>query len=144
MLRRFGYALLVVLGVSLAHGVGWSMVGLTFGMVAVAVGGGWLIGYALKRADAGSDQSRPRRLPALAALLGLLAYILGSFVAFAIVQLSEGQGGLLDRLSPANFGAFMQSLFEPPLLQLAVLAAYVIVAWFSARPGSPRASDEAG
>lgn len=156
MLRGFDLGILAVLGVALAHGVAWSIVGLTFGMVAVGVAGGWVIGHALKMrsdtppelpppppADAPAEPAHPRRSPALAALLALMAYVVGSFVAFAIVQLAEGQGALLERLTPANFGAFMESLLDPPLLQLAVLASYVVVAWLTARPSRARTPGEA-
>lgn len=164
MLRGFDVGLLTALAVALVHGIAWSIAGLTFGLLAVAVGGGWLIGYAIKQGVAGqraralaaaaSDADRaatavdpyasapyqppPRGMSTMAALLALMTYIVGSFVAFAIVQLQVGEGALLDRLTPANFGAFMNALIDPPLLQSAVLAAYVVIAWLSARPSLPR------
>jgi hypothetical protein len=73
----------------------------------------------------------------LAVALAAGTWVLGSVVAFVIVQLRTGQGDLLDRLSAANFSAFMGGLLEPPLLQLAVFGAYVIVAWITTRPRRP-------
>lgn len=149
MLRAYGYGLAAVGGVAIAHGICWSVIELTYGMLAVAVAGGWLIGHAVKQGlAAGSSgpagepapaaEPASSALPAIAALLGVLAWLLGSYVAFAIVQLRVGQGDLFDRLMPGNFGPFLGSLLDPPALQLLVLAAYVVVAGLTARPGRPR------
>jgi hypothetical protein len=132
MRRALAYGLLAMLGAALVHGVAWWM-GLTFGLLAVAIGGGWLIGYAVRTGAPGSS-TPPATASTAAALLGAVAFVLGSFVAFVIVQLTTGAGALADRLSVDKLGAFAGALFDPPLLQGAVLVAYVVMGWLKARP----------
>lgn len=142
MLRGLGSGLMAMIGVGVVHGVAWWL-GITFGLIVVGIAGGWLIGRAL-RARAAGPEAEPRRLQLVGALLGAGAYVVGSLVAFVIVQLSQGQGDLIGRLAPANLAAFMGSLFDLPLVQAATLAAYVVVAWATARsdrsrrPAQPR------
>lgn len=159
MLRGFDNGLLAALGVALVHGIAWSVVELTFGLLVVGLAGGWLIGYAVRQGVATYQERRleqaqagegapdptasrwlppPRGMSTMAAALGAMAWFVGSYVAFAIVQIAVGQGDLLGRLMPANFAPFMTSLLDPPTLQAAVLAAYVVVAAWSARPRVPK------
>jgi hypothetical protein len=132
VLRALASGLLAVAGVGLVYGVGWA-IGLTWGLIAVAVGGGWFIGYALRR---GATGSAARALAPLGALLGGLAWLVGGVSAFAFVQLTTGSGPLLDRLAPGklldHFAAALA--LDPQVLQPIVLATFVIVGWFSARP----------
>jgi hypothetical protein len=155
VLRGFDYGLLAMLGVAVVYGVAWSIVALSLGLLAVAIGGGWVIGAAIRRgvasraagaqsvadeADVSPIPPSTRGMSTLGALLGAGAWMLGSFVAFAIVQLTQGSGGLLERLTPDRFAEHMTATLqlEPTLLQPAVLAAFVAVAWLTARPELPR------
>ena len=78
----------------------------------------------------------------LGALLGAMAWLLGSFVAFAIVVLIDpaGSGPLFDRLALAKFADYMTATVqvEPTWLQPAILAAFIVAGWMSARPKLPR------
>ncbi|HEY7598593.1 MAG TPA: hypothetical protein VH741_01610, partial [Candidatus Limnocylindrales bacterium] len=147
------------------YGLGWSILALSWGLIAVGLGGGWLIGVAVRegvgrsaRAKVGwaagggsatgagsatsDEDARPtyvsvRGMSTLGALLGAGAWIVGSYVAFAVVQLAEGGAGLLD---PARFGEFMTAALqlEPTWLQPAVLAGFVVAGWIGARSRPPR------
>ncbi|HEY7598760.1 MAG TPA: hypothetical protein VH741_02445, partial [Candidatus Limnocylindrales bacterium] len=48
MLRGFDYGLLAMLGVAGIYGLGWSILALSWGLIAVGLGGGWLIGVAVR------------------------------------------------------------------------------------------------
>jgi hypothetical protein len=165
VLRGFDYGLLAMLATAVVYGVAWSVVALTWGLIAIGFAGGWFIGTAVRegvaakaRADArGADtdtaesasdatasadeapvQTGRAGMSSLGALLGAMAWIVGSFVAFAIGQLTGGSaGGVLD---PERFAAFMASALqlEPTWLQPAVLAAFVVAGWYTARPRLPR------
>lgn len=152
LLRAFDYGLLTTLGVATVYGIAWAVLALSWGLLAVALGGGWLIGAAIKRGvasksaastaqdlESAAESAMPastRGMSTLGALFGAMAWIVGSFVAFAIVQLVTGSGALLDRLTPDNFAAHMSSTLqlEPTWLQPAVLAALVVTGWLMARP----------
>jgi hypothetical protein len=161
VLRAYDYGLLTMLLVALAYGLLWSVVGLGFGLVAIGAIGGWLIGYNVKRgvlamhererrqttlaSDESLYQPWPRGTSTLAALLGLMAWIVGAFVAFVVVQLVEGTGPLLERLTPGNFGAYLTAVLEAgdmQLIQSAALAAFIFVGWVSARAPKAVAADD--
>ena len=152
MLRAFAYGLLTSLGVAAVYGVAWAVLALSWGLLAVALGGGWLIAAAIRRGvasqsavwtvqdiESAAESASPtstRGMSTVGALFGAMAWIVGSFVAFAIVQLATGSGALLDRLTPDKFAAHMSSTLqlEPTWLQPAVLAVFVITSWLVARP----------
>lgn len=154
MLRRFDYGLVTTLGVALLYGLLYGLVQLSWGLVAVGLFGGWLIGVAIRRGVATallrqySDESAPeggsvrrpwpRGTTTMGVLFGLLAWFVGNYVAFALIQLIEGAGPPLERLTPGNFAAFMSAISDPPLLQAAILAAFVVVAGYSARAPVPK------
>jgi len=156
VLRGFDYGLAAMLGIAIVYGVAWSVVALTWGLIAIGVGGGWLVGVAVREgatrgrraeaarngADTIDEEDRPvaaptRGLSTLGALLGAGAWVAGSYVAFAIIQLIEGSGSLFD---PGKLAEFMTASLqvEPTWLQPAVLAGFVVGGWIGARPRHPR------
>ena len=149
MLRAFDLGLVTALVMAVAYGVLWSVVELSWGLIAVGLIGGWAIGGAVKRgvisallqrypqeaAPEGGSVHRPwpRGTSTLAGLLGLLAWIVGTYVSFAIVALREGSGELLERLSPGNFAGYLNAIADQQLLQAAILAAFIVLAAYTAR-----------
>jgi hypothetical protein len=140
MARALGLGLATALAVALGYGVLWLIA--SWGLVVVGLFGGWLIGSSVARglrAHASRDRgSWPRGASTAAALLAGLAWFVGSYVAFVIVQLLEGSGSLLERIGPAHFATNLAAIADPPWMQLAIFAAFMAAAAFSAR--APRAN----
>jgi uncharacterized protein YjeT (DUF2065 family) len=160
VLRGSGYGLAATLIVAVLYGVLYGVVQLSLGLIAVAVFGGWLIGTAVRRGVLARRAPQPSAGPAAgppaesrsgerpwpngtsitAALLGLAAWIAGLYIAFAFTQLMEGTGPFAERLSPANFAGFIDALLAAPdqqLIQVAVVAALLVVGAYSARAPAP-------
>jgi signal transduction histidine kinase len=137
MARALGLALGATLAVAAGYGALWLIA--SWGLVVVGAFGGWLIGVAVARGLAGQHSSStwPRGASTVAAALGMFAWLLGTYVAFTIVQLFEGSGALLDRLGPSHFMANLAAIADPPWMQLAILAAFGLGAAYGAR--APRA-----
>lgn len=139
MLRAIGFGLLATLGMAVVYGVAWGVIALSWGLLAVGVGGGWLVGAAVREGVRRSAAEQPSDgrpsvglAPLLAAILGAGAWLIGSYIAYALVQVAEGGVGLLD---PGRFVSHVAAALqlEPTWLQPAVLLAFVVVAGFTAR-----------
>jgi hypothetical protein len=135
MARALGLGLATALAVALGYGVLWLIA--SWGLVVVGLFGGWLVGSSVARGLRAAG-SWPRGASTAAALLAGLAWFVGSYVAFVIVQLLEGSGSLLERIGPAHFATNLAAIADPPWMQLAIIAAFMAAAAFSAR--APRAN----
>jgi hypothetical protein len=104
------------------------------GMIVVSVAVGWLIGTGVAW-GAWGERSHPaeRRLRALAVVLGIVAWLAGSFLVYVFEQavLPEANRSLLERMAALPFWSFSWQLFLPygPLELLAI----AIFAWRAAR-----------
>jgi hypothetical protein len=132
LLRAFDWGALAMLGSALAYGLLMDPIGLSWGLIAVAIGAGWLIGKAVLRGAWGvrlgepvGTRGRPSRLLQLMALgLSLVAWLL----AFAVGYLASQS---LAGAAPVPFETYVTSIYGPH--QLAALAAFVVMGWWSAR-----------
>jgi hypothetical protein len=133
MSRGFAYGLLAAVGVAVAYGLLWLLA--SWGLVVVAAFGGWLIGVAMARGLAVRHTAAdwPRGASAVAALVAAAAWLGGTYLAFAIVQLMEGSRGIAERLAPAHFLANLAAIADPPWMQLAIIAAFCLAAAYGAR-----------
>jgi hypothetical protein len=133
-LKAFDWGLLAMLGVAAAYGVLVYPVGLEWGLIAVGIGGGWLIGRAINHgAWHGLPHRRNWSLKILAVVLALVAWLLGMFISYALGQLLlEGATQpLLERISPAGFSQYMAQVYA--IHHGIAMAALAIMAWRTAR-----------
>jgi hypothetical protein len=129
----FDWGVLATAGVALAYGILTYPIGLTWGLIAAGVVGGWVIGRAVARGAWGGSDAEPhapdRRVRAWAAALGLLAWVGGLLVAYAASGLlfPEAHIPLTERIS------FLDYLVETYSFQHSASAlALALIAWRSA------------
>lgn len=133
-LHAFDWGALAAVGVAVGYGLLLFPVELTWGLIAVALGGGWLIGRAVSHgAWRAAAHPLTRRLQLLAVLLAVLAWFGGFFVAYLMGQLllPEASEGLSERISAPRFSEYLAGTYN--FLHLLALAALAIMAWRSAR-----------
>jgi hypothetical protein len=133
-LRAFDLGVLAAIGVSLAYGVLLYPVGLTWGLIAVAVMGGWVIGAAVRSgAWRGQLHERARSLQLLAVVLGIFSWLGGMFVSYVLSQalFPDAATPLMERLSAAGFAAYIDGTDR--ILNIVSLSALAFVGWRSAR-----------
>jgi hypothetical protein len=125
MTRPIATAIFAAVVTGLFRAVLSAWVGLYFGLLVVAAFGGWIIGTALQTAG-------PRRR-ALAAVLGVFAWLVGSVLDFVFSQviLPNATTPLAERLAPGAYLAYASATFD--LVQVGAIAILVVVAWRSAR-----------
>ena len=135
--KAYGLGLLAGVGFALLYSVGAEVVGLNWGLIVVALFGGWVIGGAVSYgAWAGQQHRRVRRLQTAALVIGcgswLLALVLGYLISQALIP--QAATPLLDRLSPSGFIDYFGGLFDyVRLIHLLGLALLTFMAWRSAR-----------
>jgi hypothetical protein len=136
-LRSYDLGLLAGLGVAAVYGISAELLGLSWGLLAVAFGGGFVIGAAVSR---GAWQGRPhitvRRLQVMAAAIGIGAWIVGVFIAYVVAQalLPQASTPLLERLSFERFSAYFVGLDESiRFIHSASVSAMAFMAWRGAR-----------
>jgi len=136
-LHAFDWGALACIAVALVYGLSWGAVNLQFGLIAVAVMGGWLIGAAIRRAAWRSVAHHPtRRLQLLGASFGVVAWFGGAFVAYLISRalLPGSDFSFAERLADVTFGDYLNQQYEAGGLVHAIsLAAMAIMGWRSAR-----------
>lgn len=133
-IRAFDRGAITAVGVGVAYGLLHYPVDLTWGLIAVGIGGGWLIGWAVTAAAWGEDAHLPdRRLKLLGAALGLVSWLVAMFVAYVMGQalLQDATLTLLERLSLEGFGEYVGQTYA--LYHALALAALTIMAWRTAR-----------
>ncbi len=133
-LKAFDWGALAGIGVAVAYGLLWGLLELHFGLIAIGVMGGWLIGAAVTHGAWRGELHVPdRRLRVLAAALGASSWLGGAFIAYFISQalFPNPTTGLLERLSFAGFSDYLISLVD--LVHGIALLALVTFAWRSAR-----------
>ena len=110
-----------------------AILSITAGLVAVAVLGGWLIGYGVRTGAWRGRAHRPSKAPlALAAGLGAAAWLAGLVLAWLVSMaiLPASTKGFLDRLGANPFPDWIAPQLS--LLDYLVLAVMVAVAWLAA------------
>jgi hypothetical protein len=137
MLHAFDLALLAGIGFAIVYGVASEPIRLSFGLIAVALIGGVVIGGAVSRgAWAGKKHVTLRRLQVLATLIALGSWVVGLFVAYVMSQLLFPQATtpLLERISFSGFNDYFVGLFDSVrFAHAASVAAAVFMAWRGAR-----------
>lgn len=127
----FDLGVLAAAGVSLVYGVLDYPLGLTWGLIAVGVVGGWVIGGAVAR---GAWQREPhlpdRRVRLWAAVLGALSWLGGLFVAYVASGLffPAATTPLTERIS---FADYILGTFD--IAHGAAALVLIFVSWRSAR-----------
>ena len=135
----FGYGLGVLAGLAMAvlYAVAAEGLGLTFGLLAVGFFGGWAIGGAVAHgAWSGSAHAPVRALQVGAAVIAVLAWLLGLFLAYVVSQalLPEAATPLLERVTLSGFYDYVAGTFDfVRLVHLVSLLAAALMAWRSAR-----------
>jgi hypothetical protein len=122
---------LTAAGVAVAYGMLLQL--LDWGMIAVAVVGGWLVGRGVSRGAWRDQPHWPSRvLSLLAAVLGLFAWIGGFLVAYLVSRaVLDSDVGFVDRLADFPFVAYLAERYD--LAQGAALLAMIVMGWRSAR-----------
>ncbi|HWH23792.1 MAG TPA: hypothetical protein VNW68_02745 [Candidatus Limnocylindria bacterium] len=133
LLAAFDRGALTAVGVSLVYGLLIYPVGLTWGLIAVAVAGGWLIGKGILRGAWAGGVAQPSRiLQALAAALGVLAWLGAFAIAYIVAELLlVSDRSLLDRLSIIGYWDYIAGTYD--LFHAASLGAIAIAGWWSTR-----------
>jgi hypothetical protein len=122
-------AMAIGIAAALGTGVVWAvfsaLFGFHLGLLAVAAFGGWIIGSSVQ--PAGNSRRR------LAAVLAIMAWLVGSVLDFVISQalLPAAATPLAARLSIGGYIDNTVGAFD--IVQVAAIAILVIVAWRSAR-----------
>ncbi len=140
-LHAFDWGAVAGIAVALVYGILWGGIELQFGLIAVAVMGGWLIGAAVRhgawRAAWRSPQHSPsRRLKAFAAVVSVVAWFGGAYVAYVVSRalLPESDLSFAERLSDLPFAEYLTQQYEAGgLVHAIALAAMVIMGWRTAR-----------
>lgn len=132
-LHAFDWGALAMIGVALVDGLMIYPIGLTWGLIAVAVGGGWIIGRAVLRGAWDGHEARPSRvLQGLAAALSLIAWLAGFAVAYVVAEvLLVSDHPIDERLSIAGFWDYVSGITDLP--HAIALVTFVIIGWRSAR-----------
>jgi hypothetical protein len=140
-LRAFDRGALAGLVVAIVYGFLWGAGVLQFGLVAIAVMGGWLIGAAIRHgAWRGSwrlaTHVPSRRLKLLGVVIGSAAWFGGAFVAYVVSRalLPESDLSFVERLADVSFAEYLNQQYEAggPLHGIA-LAVMAIMGWRTAR-----------
>jgi hypothetical protein len=133
-LKAFDWGLLAMLAVAVAYGLLLYPIGLTWGLIAVGVGGGWLIGRAVRHgAWRGLPHPRNWSLRILAVVLALVAWLIGMFVSYVMSQLllAGAAQPLLERISPAGFSEYTAQIYD--IFHGIAMGALAIMAWRTTR-----------
>jgi hypothetical protein len=135
-MHAFDWGTAAALGIALVYGLLWGVVLLQWGLIAVGIMGGWVIGRAVRNgAWRGVEHPRTLRLQALASVLAGLAWFGAAWVAYLSSRLVlESERTLADRLSDLSFGQYMNQQYEAGgLFHAIALAAMIIMGWRTAR-----------
>ena len=133
-LGGFDLGALAAIAVAVVYGLLWTVIQLHLGLIAVAVMGGWLIGGAVARgAWAKERHFADRRLRAMAAVFGGLAWLGGAAVGYLLGQvlLPQATTSVSERLSFAGFADYLVGVYD--LVHGIALATLVYFSWRSAR-----------
>lgn len=135
--RALGLGALAAVGVGVVYGIATEPVGLSFGLIAIGLVGGIVIGSAVARgAWNGEEHEVNRSVSSAAGLLSVGAGMLGLALAFAISQalLPQASTPLLQRLTLDGFLAYASGMFDSVrVAHAAAIAVMAAVAWRWAR-----------
>ena len=137
--RALGWGLLVVVVVAVASALLRGILDLSGGAIAVAVGGGWLIGAAVRRGAWGGRAHRPSSGPTLlGAGLGALCWLAGLVGAWVVAMaiLPASSRTLPERLAATPFLDWLSP--QLGLADVLSLLLFVGFAWFGARSAATR------
>lgn len=133
-LHAFDLGALAGIAVAIVYGLSWTVVQLSWGLIAVAIMGGWLIGGAVARGAWRGERHGPdARLRLLAAVFGACAWLGGAAVGYVLGQLLLPQATtpVLERISFGGFADYLVAVTD--LLQGIAFATLSFFAWRSAR-----------
>ncbi|HUG46858.1 MAG TPA: hypothetical protein VMP67_00415 [Candidatus Limnocylindria bacterium] len=136
-LHAYDWGALAAVLAAVVYGLCWGVLNLQYGLIAVAIMLGWVIGAAIRRgAWARAAHPATRRLQVLGAVLGVVAWLGGAFVAYlsSRLVLPGSSASLAERLADLPFGEFMTQQYEAGGIAHAVaFAALAIMGWRTAR-----------
>lgn len=136
-LKAFDWGALATIGTALAYGLFWGAGVLQFGLIAVAIMFGWLIGAAIRHgAWRGLPHHPTRRLQLLGAAFGVVAWFGGAFVAYLVSRalLPESELTFGQRLEALSFWEYLnQQYLAGGIVHAIGLAALAIMGWRTAR-----------
>jgi hypothetical protein len=138
-LSGFDHGLLAALVSALAYGVLVYPIGLTWGLVAAGVAGGWLIGRAVSHgAWKHASPRRERSVTYIAVFLAIAVWPVGMFISYLISQLLiEGATQpLLERVTAEGFGNYLTGIYG--VYHLLSVVGLAIMAWRTTRPAVQR------
>jgi hypothetical protein len=123
--RAMAIGIAASLGTGVVSAVFSALFGFHLGLLAVAAFGGWIIGNSVQ--SAGNSRRQ------VAAVLAVMAWLVGSILEFVISQvlLPAAATPLAERLSIGGYIDNTVGAFD--VVQAAAIAILVIVAWRSAR-----------
>lgn len=135
--RGLGYGLLALVAIASLFALLRGILDLTSGIIAVAVGGGWLIGAAVRQGAWGGRPHRPSSAPtvtgaALGALCWLATLAGAWLVSMAILPASSRS--FLDRLLATPFLDWLAP--QVGLADVLALLLFIGFGWFGARSSS--------
>lgn len=133
-LSGFDWGLVAMLAVAGLYGFLLYPVGLTWGLIAVGIGGGWIIGKAVSHgAWRGLPHPRNWSLRIMAVALALVAWVLGMAVSYVMSQvlLADATLPLLERISAIGFSEYMTQTYD--VFHGLAMGALAIMAWRTAR-----------
>jgi hypothetical protein len=137
IVRGFDFGILAGVAVAIVYGLLADPIGLTWGLLAVGVVGGIVIGGVVsKGAWDGQPHVTLRRLQVMAGLIAIAAWIVGLFVAYVGSQAFYQQAvtPLLERISFGGFSDYFAGLFDAiRFIHAAAVAAMAFMAWRGAR-----------
>ena len=137
--RGLGYGLVAVLAIAVVGGLLRGILDLTGGLIAVAIGGGWVIGAAVRQGSWAGQAHRRSSVPTLIAAglgaLGWLATLVGTWVV-SMAILPASSRSLPDRLIATPFLDFTGQQFG--LADVLALLLFIGFAWFGARSAGTR------
>ena len=128
----FGVAALLAVAVVWALAVG--LFDVTWGLVIVGAGGGWLIGAAVSYgAWRGTEHVEDARIRVIAAACGATAWLAGSFGGYLVglLLLPASSASLGERIANAPFPAALTAQFS--LVDVAAIVLLAVLAWRTAR-----------
>ena len=123
MVRSTARGLLVALGFAVAYGLAAEVLGFTFGLIVVALVGGFVTGAAVK----------PRRRIGVALAVG--AVIVGIVLAYVVSQalLPQASTPFSERVSVSGFTNYFSGLDVMRFVHLLDIALAALTAWRGAR-----------
>jgi hypothetical protein len=132
-----GLGLLGGLSFAIVYGLSAEVLGLQWGLLVVALVGGWFIGTAVAYGAWAEAEHLPVRALRIGAVLcGSLGWLLGLVVAYVVSQalIPQAATALLERLSLGGYLDYLDGMFDyVRLIHALAVALLAVMAWRAAR-----------